>query len=360
MKKAFALLLTFAMILSLVACGGKSNSPSSSGSSGSSGSSSSTNTESSDSTEYVYPETTIRIGYAATEDSPTHRAMVYINELLDEKTGGAVQFELLGNGVLGSEDSMLVTCMDGSLDAVVTGLGGLPNYAPLAMVEDCPFLFDNFQQVYAAYDGEFGDLLIEKVVEPCGIKFIEWFTNGFRHFTNNIHPITCVADFEGIKWRTAPSTLRLEMFALGNATATAIPFSELYTALQTGTVDGQENPLISIYMGKHYEVQKYLSLSGHIYSSYLIAFSNDCWDSLDEKTQEVILECCEEGKAVQRQLSEEYDEKLVAILEEEGMIVNEVDKTAFREELAPVWDIFLEEYGEDGRLLLETAQKYIK
>jgi TRAP-type C4-dicarboxylate transport system substrate-binding protein len=162
-------------------------------------------------------------------------------------------------------------------------------------------------------------------------------------------------DMEGIKFRSAEVPIRIEMFNTLGASAIPMAFPEVFTGLQQGTIDGQENPLSIISTSKFNEVQKYLSLSGHIYSSALFIINPETWNSYPEDVKNAIQKAADEARDYERQLVSKAEETLVQELKEAGMKVNEVDKEAFIDAVQPVWDNFREKYGSE---LIDAAIKY--
>ena len=187
-------------------------------------------------------------------------------------------------------------------------------------------MYPDVESARAAFDGEYGEYIKENWVEPTGVKVLSFWESGFRHFTNNIRPIVEPADMADIKFRSAQSEIRVKMFEVLGATATIINFNELYTAMQQGTVDGQENPLSIITANGFYDVQKYLSLSGHFYSTALFIVNPEFWDSLPAEYQEIIQAAADAGRDYDRQLSSEAEEEMIQTCIDNGMEVNEIDK----------------------------------
>jgi len=205
-----------------------------------------------------------------------------------------------------------------------------------------------------ALDGEFGNRVNKEYFDGLRLVCLGYMENGFRNFTNNKRPIVKPEDMKGLKFRSAPVPLRLKMFAALGANAVVIAFPELFTALQQGTVDAQENPLGMIYTAKFHEVQKYLSMSGHTYNSSPILFNKQFWASLKEEERKLITEVMQENIIHQRKLNLQTEQDLLKTLADSGMQVNHIDKEAFAQAVKSVWDDFTKENGKE---LLELILK---
>jgi len=295
-----------------------------------------------------WPKITIKIGHVFAQTHPVQQGLEKYAQLVSEQTDGMITIESYPSSVLGGDVEMVQQVLDGTLDAVISGgISPWSGFAPVAEVEEIPFLFPDEQSAYKAYDGSFGDALKEAVFAANGAYCINYWENGLRHFTNNTRPIVEPQDMQGIKFRSGLSTLRLAMFESTGSSAVPIAFPELFTALQQGTVDGQENPLSNIESSKFYEVQKYLSISGHIYNVCPLVFNQDIWDSYPQNVQDVLTKCAEEAKTYQRQVSKEVNDAALDKMREYGMEVNDVDRDAFVEIMKPVWEIYTSAHGED-------------
>ena len=299
---------------------------------------------------------TLKAAHVFQESHPIHKGMELFAQRVNENTGGAVTVEIYPNSVLGGENEQLQQLIQGSIDCdMVSGVAMYQGYDARAGIEDLPFLFTSAESAHKALDGEYGVKLAEEVLEPVGTKVINYWENGMRHFTNDVRPIVTPSDMKGIKFRSANSPIRIKMFEACNASVVPMQFSELYTALQQGTVQGQENPIPLIETSNFDGVQKYLSLSGHIYNATVLAFNPDKWNSLSPELQEVIINAANEARDYERELNAKESDDAVERLKSKGMEVNEVDKSAFVEAVQPVWDTFKKENGSE---LIDLAVSY--
>lgn len=351
MKKVISIVLCAVMICAMFAACGKTAAPATAAPAAPAAS---TETKTEAAPAAPAEQIVIKISHQNASTHPIQLGLLEFKRLLEEKSGGTMTCDIYDSAVLGNDTSNLQQVVANSLDAaMIMGAVIWQGYDSRANVEELPFLFSSYEEAYAAYDGEFGKALAEQVLESQGGKVVGYWDNGFRHFTNNKHAINVPADCKGVKFRTADSPIRLQMFECCGTSAITMAFSELYSAMQQGTVDGQENPLSNIVASSFFEVQKYLSLSGHIYNTSVFFFSDKFWNSLTEEQQNLIIECSNEAKQFTRDLNQSSEAENLQICKDAGMEVNEVDKDAFKAAVAPVWDAFC---AENGNELVDLAQ----
>lgn len=290
----------------------------------------------------------IQLGHELPENTPASDAIERMAENVEERTEGRVVFDIFPNDQLGGESELLEQIDLGTTHAAGLMIGSMQTLDKRLAIEDLPYMFKDIDYARQAYRGDFGEAISDIIAEHglTTIGMLEW---GFRHVTNNKTPIVEPEDMKGMNIRVAESELRVDAFEEIGAIPTVVAFSELYGALQQGTVDAQENPLSSIVAPKFYEVQDYLSLTGHFYNTVVVSVATDVWEEISEGDQDIILE--EMAKA-QDEVENENDENEAAYLkelEEQGMEINDnVNKEAFREVMAPVYDKWEEEvFGEE-------------
>jgi tripartite ATP-independent transporter DctP family solute receptor len=204
-------------------------------------------------------------------------------------------------------------------------------------VWDTPFLFSSAEQADAVLDGPVGRQVMDKLEEKGLVGLVYW-ENGFRNLTNNTRAINRLEDFSGVKLRVMPNPVFLETFKLMGANAVPLPFSELFTALETKAVDGQENPFNTILSSKFYEVQKYLTVTNHVYSPWIVTVSKRWWDGLSQTEQQILLEAAQKARDFERQDTREEAARALAQLKDKGMQINEVapaEVQRMREQAAP-------------------------
>lgn len=271
-----------------------------------------------------------------------------------ERTDGRVNFVTYPSGQLGNEKTMLEGLQIGSQGAVVIGSGSLqPIDANFGIVE-LPYTWTSAEQAYKAYDGELGEKLAE-LAEKRNLVILSWWENGFRHMTNNRGPINTPADLEGLKTRVTPDKMRLDTFTALGASPAPLAFGELYSALQQKVFDAQENPLSIIYTSSFFDVQEYLSLTGHVWGPASLIISKPVWGKISDDDKQVIMEAANTWRDKQREMVQQGEADLVAKLEAEGMKVNTVDPAPFMEAVQPVWAEYEDVFNKD---LLNTLQKY--
>lgn len=297
-----------------------------------------------------FEEMTIAIGHATadTDDGHYHQGALFLKDKIEEATGGKVTIEIHPNAVLGGEREMIEALQLGTLDMVLTSSGPVGNFASKSNAFDFPFLFRDHAHAYAVLDGELGEEVNEQL-EEVGIKVLAWAENGFRNITNDVRPIVNPEDLAGIKIRTMENQVHMAAFEAYGASPTPMAFNELFTSLQQGVVDGEENPLGVIMPNKFYEVQKYLTLSSHVYSPAPLLIAKAKFDSFSPELQEIFMDAAIEMRDFERNFLAEMDEKYVETAIENGMEVvtpEEFNYDAFLEATQPVYEQYKDEFGE--------------
>lgn len=256
-------------------------------------------------------------------------------ENLQEELGDDLSYELFHTQALGDEQVHLQMIRTGQIDVYPMGSDAVSMDDKWA-VFDMPFLFRDRETVARLLDGEIGEELRQSMRESAGLEVLAFGENGFRMITNNVRPIVTPADLEGIQIRVPGSAARILSFKSFGAQPISMNMGELYLALQQGTVDGQENPLPQIVNRSFFEVQKYLSLSRHVYSPTTLVMNGAKFDTLTEQQQDAVRRAALEAAEYTRQLGVDADKELLGELE--GKIeINEIDLEAFREAAAPIW-----------------------
>lgn len=292
-----------------------------------------------------------KLGHAVNEEHAYHAGAVKFKEIVEQKTNGMVEVQLFPNNQLGSgERDMIEGLQLGTVDLVVTSTGPLSGFEKKFMLFDFPFLFRDKEHAYKVLDGEIGQYVIG-LLENQGIKGLAWYENGFRHLTNSKREVVTPEDAKGIKLRTMENKVHMGIWKALDAIPTPMAWGEVFTALQQGTVDGQENPIPIVYTQKVYEAQKYLSLTGHVFSPSVLLMSKAQFDKLPAEYQDIFIEAAQESALLERQLITRMEDEQIEMLKEAGMIVSTPDKAAFLEKTKPVYDEFKGELGEDAKLL---------
>lgn len=321
MKKILLSVLLVLLMTALVACGSDSE--------GSDGESSG-------------DSITLKLAHTGSETHQYHTASVKFKELVEEKTDGEITVEIHPNATLGGEGEAIEQVMDGSLEmTTVAPDSNFSNTVPEMNVFGIPYLFEDREHAYSTLDGEIGDELLA-LAEEHNMKGLGWWEIGFRHLSNNANEIVTPEDVEGLQIRVQPSPVWEEHMKAIGASPTPVDFNELYSALDQGVVDGQENPLPTIESMKFYEVQQYISLTGHTYNPAITVMNLDTWNGLSEEHQTAVKEATEETSQYHREMLAEKEEEIIQMLEGEGVIVTEPDREAFREATSDVQNTVVE------------------
>lgn len=298
----------------------------------------------------------IRLGHVLPESHSWHKAATGFAEDVNTRTEGRVQIDVYPSGQLGSEKEVIEGLQFGSVQAGLIGSGSFQSIEPRVGIIEMPYAWSSREQAFAALDGELGDALAN-MLEDKGLKVIGWWENGFRNITNNTRPIETPADLEGLKIRVTPDKVRLATFEGLGAEPAPLSFGELYSALQQGLFDAQENPLAIIHSASFFEVQKYVSLSEHIWGAATLTLSNQVWNKLSEEDQAIVAEAAAEWGGKQRAMVAEANDALIEQLKAEGMEFNTVDKAAFAEAVAPIWERQKDVYGAELLSILDQYRK---
>lgn len=290
-----------------------------------------------------------RLGYVPIEAHPVGQGSMRFAELVAEKTGGRITIQTFGSGVLGNEPQMQSSLQAGFLDVMVGPTSNLVGTIPEFLIFDLPFFFPDFDAVDAVTDGPVGEALFAKL-ESMGIVGLAYWDNGFRHMTNALRPVNSVEDMAGLKIRVIPNPLFIATFEALGTNPVPLPYPELYTALESRAVDAQETPVGLIYASKFYEVQKHLTLTGHVYTPYVLLASKRWFDSLSAEDKALVMEAAQESAEYQRGLSRNDAERLTGLLQQEGMEVTRLsddEMAKLRERVEPVVARFTDTIGAD-------------
>ncbi|MEO9337445.1 TRAP transporter substrate-binding protein [Mesorhizobium sp. SB112] len=276
---------------------------------------------------------------------------------IEELSGGDIKVNIKSNGVLGGEREILEGMQIGSIEMGVTSTGPVGGFVPETYVLDLPFLFKSYDSARAILDGPIGQELLDKF-EPQGIMALGWGENGFRHITNSRKPIVLPSDLQDMKIRTMENDIHLKSFQAAGSAPTPMSWTEVITALQQGTIDGQETPMSIFIANRIWEVQKYATLTGHFYSPAIIMMSKIHWDGLSEEEQGWVREAAKAGVEANRAYVSKNEVEGLATLRENGMeVVDSVDQEAFAEVVAPVYEDFSKQYGTEMLDRIRDAQK---
>lgn len=318
MKKKLGLFsVTLSAVMVLTACGGSEG--------GSTGDS-----------DEVY---TLQAGHSLPDDHPYHLGFLEMAENVEERTDGRVKIEVFANSEIGAERELTEGMGLGTVDLVVSSTAPVTNFVPELGVLDVPFLFKDRESAVEILEGDIGDELFAKM-EENGIVGLSWGENGYRHITNAIRPINTPADLKGLKIRTQENEIHLAAFEALGAQPTPMAWTEAITALQQGVVDAQENPAIVADQFSLYEAnQKYMTLTGHVYSVAVYMMSKQTYDELPEDLRDIVVEEGQKAGAAERDLIVEMEKESLQTLKDNGVeIIEEVDLAPFQEAVKPVYE----------------------
>ena len=291
-------------------------------------------------------QTTLKINIALAQNSHYGVAIDTFAREVERRTLGRYKVQTFYSAALGAERESIEGVQLGTLDLTLTSTGPLPNFVPEVAILDIPFLFRDYAHARAVLDGPIGQELLGKF-PPKGMVGLAWAENGFRHMTNSKRPVNLPEDLKGLKMRTMENPIHIEAYKQFGILPTPMAFTEVFTALQQGTVDGQENPLSVITAAKLDQVQKYLSLTGHVYSPAVLLMNKAQWDKLSDADREAFLDAAKEAVRANRARVDDDERRAVADLRAKGMTVTEnLDKAKFQAALVPAYADFAKRFGQ--------------
>lgn len=309
-----------------------------------------------------FQDRNFRVSNGVSKEHPMGNGLAKMGACTLEKTGGKMKIQPFWDGALGSDLTSTQSVRSGSLDMVLTSTAPVVSIVPALGVFDLPFLFNTAAEADQLLDGKVGDWFSAKL-PPVGLVNLAWWENGFRHTTNSKRAITKVEDFDGVKMRVMQNTIFLDTFKTLGSNAVPMAFTEVYSALETHTVDGQENPFTNIENMKFYEVQKYLTLTKHAYSPTLVLFSKKVWDKLSPQEQGVLQECAAQGRTEQRRANRAQEAKSVDNLKANGMTVNEFSPSEtqrVRERTKVIYERHAKAIGDEAVTMVTAELKRIR
>lgn len=293
-------------------------------------------------------ERTLRMSFVNVKDHPHGIGAERFAELVAKKSGGKLVVKLYPGGTLGGDIQVVSSLQGGTIDLSVMVPGALVGQSKEFGVFDLPFLFKDAREADAVLDGAFGKKVLERLPEK-GLVGLGYWDHGFRNMTTSKKAIITADDFQGLKIRVLQIPIYIDMMKALGANPLPLPFPELYGALESGTVDGQENPLTSIVGSKLHEAQKFLSITRHSYNPLVVLASKKSWDKLSEEDRKILLEAANEAKSYQRKVSRDAEAKALDTIKAAGLKVNEVSAAEIdrmREKVKPAADKFTREAGE--------------
>ena len=297
----------------------------------------------------------IKIGTGVAPDHPENVGARKIKELVEKKAGDRIEVQVFTDGQLGDQRTMVENMRNGTLEITWVTVDFFGSYEPILNIFAAGYLFRDSWHSYKVFDGPIGNE-VRPLVEKHNVKLLGFYEAGLRHVTNNVRPIVTPEDIKGLKIRVPQAKYSLSTLKYMGANPVAMSFGELYTALQQKVVDGQENPVSNIYKSKFYEVQKYISLTGHQHLTHMVMYSAKLWDTLPADLQKVVRDSVVESQETQRKAVRDDDQTLLAALKGKGMQVNEAAREAFRKAMQPQREEAVKEYGPKAKEWFEQIE----
>jgi tripartite ATP-independent transporter DctP family solute receptor len=291
----------------------------------------------------------IRFGYGLNEQSNQGRATKVFVDEVDKLSGGKMKVRPFGAASLGTDVQMQQALIGGAQEMMVGSTATLVGITKEMALWDTPFLFNNAQEADAVLDGPVGTKVKAKLEEKGLVGLVYW-ENGFRNLTNNKRAVAKLEDLDGIKLRVMQNNVFLDSFKTLGANAIPLPFSELFSALETKAVDGQENPYNTILSSKFYEVQKYLTVTNHVYSPWIVTVSKKFWDQLSPAEKKVLQDAAVKSRDFERKDTRDEAAKALADLKGKGMQINELpasEAARMREKLGAINNSIAANVGQD-------------
>lgn len=329
-KKLMALLLTAVVCISVAGCGD-------------SGSDKKTASSGSEDKNYTF-----KLAHVNNPKHPYTLGSKKFAELVNKTTNGHVTIEVYDSGTLGNENDIIEQVQMGSVQFGLVASAPFANTIPEMYVFDLPFLFTSRPVAYKVLDSEIGTNILKKL-DAQGMVGLGFWENGFRDVSNSKHKVVVPEDLKGLKIRTMENKIHMASFNAMGAIATPMAWSEVFTALQQGTMDGLENSPVIYSTNAFYEVQKYLSLTGHFYSPAVFFCNKEALKSLPEKYQKAIIDSEKQARDFERKSHEQMDNDAIKVLKEHGMEVTDVDKAVWRTSCESVYKEYRDKIG--GKLI---------
>jgi len=301
-------------------------------------------------------QTVMKISYSTSITSHYGVGSTAFCDEVEKGTQGRYKCQQFPNAALGGEREMIEAVQLGTQDLANVSTGALGNFVPEVKIVDIPFLFRDYAHARKVMDGEFGQDLLKKITAK-GIVGLAWTENGFRHMTNSKRAIVQATDAGGLKMRTMENKVHMEGYKTFGILPTPMAWPEVFTALQQGTVDGQENPIPVILSAKLSQVQKHLSLTNHVYSPAVLIVAPNIWNKLSDADKKVFSEAAKKGAAAQRKKVNDDEANGIAELKKDGMqVVEQVNGESFRKAVAPAYAQYAKEFGAEKIAAIQNVK----
>ncbi len=289
---------------------------------------------------------TLKLAHITNEGHPVHQGALLFKKTVEENTKGQVKIDIFPNATLGSAPEFTEQMVVGAVDLGLSTSGQLQAFVREYATVMIPFLFEDYDHAHRTLDGKAGELLAT-MAEKKGFKVLGDWEWGFRAITNSKRPINTPEDLNGLKMRVPLEMQLQETFKALGSHCTVVAFPELYMALAQGVVDGQCNPISTIYDQKFYEVQKYLAITNHSYNSEMLVMSKKVWDKMPSNIQKILKEAAKDAAPLVRKLTIDSEQKLINEMKTKGMVVTYPNLAPFREKTKPAIAPIAEFAGKD-------------
>ncbi len=325
--------MVFILILVMAACGG--------------GDDEGGETEGSEGNEASGDQQNLRISIGVNDSHPEYEGAVRFKELVEEQTDD-FNVEVYHSGQIADDRAAVEMLQLGTLEITIPSTSPMVNFIPEYGVFDLPFTIPNEEVADQVLDGEFGDEMLD-MLEDQGLVGLAWWENGFRNLTNDTRPVESVDDLNGLNVRTMENDIHMDAWSAMGANPTPMAFTELFTAMQQGTIDGQENPYPTIETSNYDEVQQYLSGTNHVYTPFVFLMDKELWDGFTEEQQTIIEEAALEAGEYNRERNREVAEESLETLQEnmEYSEISEEELERFRESVEPVIENSRTDLGDE-------------
>ena len=299
---------------------------------------------------------TLRFGFEPPRNDSQYFAAQEFKRIVEEKTNGDIEVKLFPDSTLGDPAGLMNGIRNGTVDITVIGSSYFAGLSPELNVLDIPFLFPSRAAAFKVLDGKTGRYLLDSL-EKVNIKGLAFWDNGFRAMSNNLHPITKPEDVKGIKMRVPGYPMSVKLFEVLGANPVPMALGELYTALETHTVDGQDHPIGIFYSSKLFEVQKYLSISNHQYTALLVGMTKSTFDKFSPEYQQIILDAALAGANFQRNMNADQAAQQIAEFRKNGVeVIEEIDQKPFKDAVFDkVAKFYTDQYGD--KLVKEISEQ---
>jgi len=298
----------------------------------------------------------IRLSNGLAQEHPVGDGVKVFNQCVQDKSGGQMKITAYWSSSLGDDMQATQALRSGTQESVITSSSPLVGLVPALGVFDLPFLFASNEEADAILDGEFGHFIDEKL-DAVGLVNLAYWENGFRNLSNSKHPVNKWEDFGDLKLRVMQNNIFLDTFRTMGANATPMAFGEIFSALETRAIDGQENPFVTIDTSKFFEVQKYISVTNHAYTPFLVLFSKPIWNRYSADEQATLRECAALGRDEERRVIRSKNGESLAKIQKAGLEVNNIsadEQARMREKVQSVYEKHKETIGAD---VVERVQK---